>query len=354
MHRITREIQRWNDTMWKPIFFSIAMMAIVNTVGMGSSGTSVLASPSTNDPVVIATNASSVQFPYRPDLSLRDISVHLKMILSPHVFNPTHLYWNTYGAWVYFWRSPEVTSINNVLQLASYQYPALGTTIEPISGNNRLTTAVAQAVLGLMLQKLTSTDAELSPALFQATLATRGWPSIPIGRIRNTFRPGFNTPVNDSPDTIIVPSASINKRSIVSNSEITVWLVFNGQDPRYPRITPKGWLHSFTRLSIWIFSRFTTSERVYSDGIHQSIVALSDEEGPDYRLILQIVSRPTPASKVPLIWEELAAGLLRILYNVIREQKFEPFDAFIYKDGRVAATCAYYYAPRTSSGQGNV
>ncbi|KAL8749082.1 MAG: hypothetical protein Q9184_006942 [Pyrenodesmia sp. 2 TL-2023] len=343
--------------MWKPILLSLAMMSIVNAGGMGTSASSVLAS--SKDPVIIATNSSFVQVPYRPEVSLRDISVHITMILSPHVFNPTHLYWNTYGAWMYFWKLPQVTPINDVLHLALHQYPALGITIEPIPGNNRLTTAVAQAVLGLMLLKLTNSDTELSPALFQATLATKGWPSIPIGRIRNTFTPGLKIPGKDGANTTlvsrdIVSRASTNKTSIVSNGEISVWLEFNGQDPRYPRITPKVWLHSFTSLSTSIFSRFTTSDRVFSDGIHRSIVALSVEDGPDYRLFLQVVSIPTPAGKVPLVWEELAAGLLRILYDVIREQRFESFDAFINKDGRLAATCVYYYAPKLSSGQGNV
>ncbi|KAL8916885.1 MAG: hypothetical protein Q9208_008287 [Pyrenodesmia sp. 3 TL-2023] len=263
------------------------------------------------------------------------------------MFNPTHLYVNIYGYWVKFWTTSEVTPITNVLYLDSHWYPALGTTIEPISGNNRLTTAVAQAVLGLMLRKLTNWDTELSPALFEVTLATRGLPSIPIGRIRNTFRPGLNTPVIDDTDT------STNKTSILSDNGIRVRLEFNGHDPRYPRTTPKVWLNSFTRLSVSIFSRLTDSDLVPSDRIHASLVALSDEEGPNYRLIFQIVSRPIPAANAPLVWGEVTAGLLLILQKVIREQKFESFNAAIYKDGWVAATCAYCYAPKRSNGQGN-
>ncbi|KAI4172525.1 MAG: hypothetical protein LQ346_008594 [Caloplaca aetnensis] len=323
-------------------------------LSVSSSAPLSLASPPDSDTVVVVTNSSSVEAPYRPEIVLRDVSVQLSLILSPHVFNPTHLYWNIYGSWVNFWRSSVVTPITDETVLVSVMYPTLGTIIEPISGNNRLTTAVAQAVLGLMLAKSTDTDVELSPALFRATLSTRAWPSIPIGRIVNTFTPGLNTAFNGSADATTVSSASTNKTSTVSNGEIKIWLEFNGQDPRYPRITPKTWLNSFTRLSLSIFSRLAASDRVFSDGVHRNVVALSDEQGPDYRLIFQVVSRPTPRSKVPLDWEELVAGLLLILQNVIGEQTFESFDGVIYKGGWVAATCAYYYVPKPSSNRGSV
>ncbi|KAL8895409.1 MAG: hypothetical protein Q9207_008186 [Kuettlingeria erythrocarpa] len=339
--------------MWRPILLSFSLLSIVGAVSASASSPLSRPSPSDSDTVVVVTNSSSVRAPYRPEIVLRDINVQLRLILSPHVFNPTHLYWNIYGPWANFWRSSVVNPITDETVLVSNLYPALDTIIEPISSNNRLTTAVAQAVLGLMLQKSTDTDVELSPALFRATLSTRARPSIPIGRIVNTFTPGFSTTFNGSAGATTVSRASTKKRSTLSNGEISTFLIFNGQDPKYPRITPKTWLNSFTRLSLAIFSKVAASDRVFSDGVHRNIVALSDEQGPDYRLIFHVVSRPTPASKVPLIWEELVAGLLLILQNVIREQKFEAFDGVIYKDGWVAATCAYYYVPNTSTGRGN-
>ncbi|KAI4144527.1 MAG: hypothetical protein L6R39_004138 [Caloplaca ligustica] len=302
-----------------------------------------------NNTIDAVTNASSLQVPLRPNIFLRDIRVNLRADPVRDLFNPTHLYFNLYFLLVVYWRFPDVDPITRVCDLRTHIYPSLDTSIEPVSGSVRLTTAVAATVFDMLLRRL-STYA-LVPTLFVATLTTRGTPPILIGQVQNHFWPELNSIGNVT--TEAVSRTSTNGIITLSNDVVAVRLRFKGQEPAYPPITPEKWLYDFRALSAQIYGVHASSDKVPFDAASPSVVFVYSQ-GPNYRLNAQINSTRTPAGKDPATWENVVTGLTTILQEVVYEQRFELLQASIYVDGRLAAKYAYFYTSWPPGGQADV
>ena len=340
-------------------FLLFAVIASANA--FGSSRYRSLISPQPNDSVEVAINDGGLGLPIRPGV-LSDIHIDLNYHLARRVFNPTHLFSVLFICLVYAWSLPTVTFIINQYRCATPLYQEFAVEVRPLPGSRLLTTPIAGAVYDQMLAGLANSD--LNPGLFLATLTTQDSPPIPIGHIWTSYETSIvPTKARHSIELESTPNASASvedasnstimklQPSPASNNHISATVRLNGRSTTYGPIQPKFWLKAFYHISKTLF-RETSSDTAYR--LNFPLAAVRFNVMRDYRLVSQVSSRPVPRGQSPLTWEELVAGIGRVLEKIIALQRFEAFEAEIFKDGWLAATYVLSQHPVVGLGEGDV
>lgn len=285
----------------------------------------------------------------------------MRFHLARRVFNPTYLFSVLYTCLVFEWNIPTVVILSIPHGCAAPPYRAFSIQVQPVPGGRQLTTAVVAAVIDQMLGALA--NSELNPGLFHVLLTTQESPPAPIGRIWTTYAAGaVPTKVRHlmKLESTLNASAIVEdglnttmdiQSSLMFNSRISTTVRLNGQSARYGPILPKWWLNAFYHISKLLF-RQTSSGMAYR--LREPLAAVRFDVGRDYRLVAQVSSRRVPRGQNPLTWGELVAGIAPVLEEVIVEQRFEAFDAEIYKDGWLAAIYVLSQHPVGGPGSGDV
>ena len=345
--------------MWRTTLLWFAVIAAANAFGTSRLGSRI--PPLLNDSTKVAITDGALEVPLGPDLPLSNIDIEIQYILDHRIFNPTHLFYGLYHCLWYQWLSPTAVIIDTQHRCETPNFPEIVIYVQPRPGSRLLTSVVTAKVLDQMLGQLANSD--LHPGQFHATLTTRESPPVMIGQFWTDYAPNFvQTEVRRPAKLKSTPNISANiedrsntthevQPSTLSYESIRSRIDFHGESTRFRRILPKWWLVSFYSISKLLF-RQTSSDVAYR--LNAPLAAVRFNVRYDYRLVAQISARPVPLGRSPLTWEELMDGVATILEQVIVDQRFEAFNADIFKDDWLAATYVLSQHPIERLGLGNV
>ncbi|KAL8712079.1 MAG: hypothetical protein Q9220_003512 [cf. Caloplaca sp. 1 TL-2023] len=274
---------------------------------------------------------SSLGVPIDPS-AFADLQYEIEAVPSPHAYNSSQLYFNLLVTEILFWRRPDVVPITETQIFRTRQYPSLAIVVERVLYESRFSTAAVAAALDLLRYR--QLLGFLSPEIYTFSLTTRGPPFQPVGKIENVFLP---EPMSDK-------NVTTGSLLTIPAGAVTIKYSPRGQTPGYPIIIPLEWLYRFWRLTYTVFSKFSSTDPIVrGDPSFPQTLILDAGSTKEQGLTFEITSASVPEGKSVPVWEELVVGIAMVLEEVVREQRFEPFDADIYKDDWLAAKVRLFY-----------
>lgn len=313
-------------------------LTLLSLISFGSYILSHALPPIHNNYLGVGTTFGSLNVPVRPAQTLNNI----RLTINDHHI-PDHqagqvdsgqLYYHIHLYLVSLWKTPNTVPLAWVGQ---FDTPPLRTRIVPDAKFNLLTLPVAASVLLKLLDRVATYDL-IKPPLPIAELKTRTTPPQPIGKILSEYAPELGSSSNPPTGT-----QGRNKTTAIPGSDVpSMEIYWDGQNPRFPEITPQVWLQSITDISAQIFAQHYLSEILdkYTSFRFQRAQTASTT------LQMRVEVTDVPAGKEPLDMDELVTMLTATLYEVTKRRKFEMFHALVEKDGRIAAKFELSYVSR--------
>lgn len=94
-----------------------------------------------------------------------------------------------------------------------------------------------------------------------------------------------------------------------------------------------------------LLGNYISTDPLPVDPRNPQIIFFRSVDISGFDLISQIKSARVPLGTIPPSWEDLMTGLVILLQEVVYMQRFEPFQAKIYKDSWLAAEAEVFLQP---------